>query len=99
MDILTVPVIVILCYLVGEIYKIIVKKNKAKYKYIPVVVSIAGGLFGLLFYFAYPEIVLNAENPVIAIVIGIVSGAASTGGNQIIKQLFNNNDSEEKISQ
>lgn len=42
MEYASVPSILILCYLVGEIYKVIVKKDKKKYKYIPLIVSIFG---------------------------------------------------------
>lgn len=98
MEYASVPSILILCYLVGEIYKVIVKKDKKKYKYIPLIVSIFGGILGLVFYYTYPDLVLNAPNPVVAMIIGIVSGAASTGSNQIIKQLFGNTEkSDENI--
>ena len=31
---------------------------------------------------------VNVNNPFIAIIVGIISGLASTGGNQVVKQLF-----------
>ena len=88
MEFVSVPSIIVICYLIGEAYKFIVKKDKEKYKFIPVLVSIAGGLIGVLFYYTYPEMILNAQNPIIALMIGIASGSAATGSNQIIKQLF-----------
>lgn len=94
MEFVCIPSIVILCYLIGEIYKIIVKFDKSKYKVIPVIVSIAGGLLGLLFYYTYPDMILNADNPIVAFIVGVVSGAASTGSNQIIKQLFKQEEEE-----
>lgn len=39
-----------------------------------------------------PEIILNANNVWVALGIGIVSGASSTGANQIIKQFFKKNE-------
>ena len=39
-----------------------------------------------------PEIILNANNVWVALGIGIVSGASSTGANQIIKQVFKKNE-------
>ena len=50
--------------------------------------AIIGGLLGIIIYLTNPEMILNAENIWIALGIGIVSGASSTGANQIIKQIF-----------
>lgn len=94
MEYASVPSILILCYFIGEVYKLIVKKDKNKYKYIPIIVSTVGGILGVIFYFTYPDMVLNASNPIVAFIIGVVSGAASTGSNQIIKQLFGNKEEE-----
>ena len=87
MDIVYVPIIVVCCYVIGEIYKFIFKKIDSTYKFIPIVTIVAGGLLAVLIYFTAPELV-NAENVYEALVIGFVSGAGSTGTNQIIKQLF-----------
>ena len=94
MEYASVPSILIICYLVGEVYKVLVKRNKEKYKFIPVLVSIVGGILAVVFYYTYPEMILNATNPIVALIIGVASGAASTGSNQIIKQLFGNKDVE-----
>ena len=87
MDIAYVPVIVICCYVIGEIYKLIFRKVDGANKFIPVVTTTAGGLLAVLIYFTAPELV-EAENIYEALIIGFVSGASSTGTNQIIKQLF-----------
>ena len=50
--------------------------------------AIIGGVLGIIIYLTHPEIILNAENIWVALGIGIVSGASSTGANQIIKQIF-----------
>lgn len=87
MDIVYVPIIVVCCYVIGEIYKLIFKKVDSTYKFIPIVTIVAGGLLAVLIYFTAPELV-NAKNVYDALVIGFVSGAGSTGTNQIVKQLF-----------
>ena len=84
----SVPIIVVCCYLIGEIYKVIWKKRPETYKLIPVIVSISGGILGILIYLTNKEMMMNASNAWIALGIGIISGASSTGTNQIIKQLF-----------
>lgn len=88
MDFTSVPIIVVCCYIIGEIYKVLFKNKKEAYKLIPIVMAIIGGLLGIIIYLTNPEIILNAENIWIALGIGIVSGVSSTGANQIIKQIF-----------
>lgn len=88
MDFTSVPIIVVCCYIVGEIYKVLFKNKQEAYKLIPILVAILGGLLGVLIYSTNPEMVLNADNVWVALGVGIVSGASSTGTNQIIKQLF-----------
>lgn len=88
MDFTCVPIIVVCCYIIGEIYKVLFKNKQEAYKLIPILVSILGGILGVFIYFTNPEMVLNADNVWVALGVGIVSGASSTGTNQIIKQLF-----------
>lgn len=83
-----VPIIVICCYVLGEIIKICFHKNKQAYKFIPIVLDVVGGILGIVIFYTNPEIILNANNVWVALGIGIVSGASSTGANQIIKQFF-----------
>ena len=82
MEFTSIPIIVIICYLIGEIYKL--------YKLIPILNALLGGVLGVLIYFTNKEILLNGSNIWTALGIGIVSGVSSTGTNQIIKQIFNN---------
>lgn len=73
--------ITVICYLVGEC----VKLTPANSKCIPVVCGVSGGIFGLLWYFmGWPE--FPAGDPGTAVAVGIVSGLAATGINQVIKQ-------------
>lgn len=88
MDFTSVPIIVVCCYIVGEIYKVLFKNKQEAYKLIQILVAIIGGLLGILIYLTNPEMIFNADNIWIALAIGIVSGTSSTGTNQIIKQLF-----------
>lgn len=96
MEFTNIPIIVICCYLLGEIYKVIFKKRPETYKFIPVLLTISGGFLGILMYLTNKEMILNASNPWIALEIGIISGASSTGTNQIIKQLFSKEKEEGK---
>lgn len=87
MNFTSVPIVVVCCYILGELYKLIFKNMLEAYKFIPIFLSIVGGILGVTIYLTSPEIIM-AENLWIALGIGIVSGASSTGANQIIKQIF-----------
>lgn len=73
--------ITVICYLLG----MIVKTSPLHDKWIPCIVGVAGavlGIVGLQTMSGYP-----ADNMIDAVAVGIVSGLAATGINQIIKQL------------
>ena len=88
MEFTCVPIIIIICYVVGEIYKVIFKVKEELYKLIPIIVTITGGIIGILIYLTNKEIIFNADNVWIALEIGLVSGASATTTNQIIKKVF-----------
>ena len=91
MDFTSVPIIVICCYIIGEIYKACFHKRQEAYRFIPTILSIVGGIIGIVIYYTNPEIILNADNVWVALGIGLVSGSSSTGANQIVKQIFRRN--------
>jgi hypothetical protein len=75
--------------MVGEIFKVIFKKKEELYKLIPILVSLLGGLLGVIVYLTLPKMIFNVANEYEAMLIGITSGASATTTNQIIKQMFN----------
>lgn len=87
MELTSMPIIVVICYLIGEIYKILFKNKDELFKFIPIFVSLIGGIIGVIMFFFNPEII-NVSNFWVAFVVGVISGASATGTNQIIKQLF-----------
>lgn len=88
MDFTSIPIIVLCCYIIGEIYKFLFRNKQEAYKLIPTLVAILGGILGVLIYLTSPDMILNADNVWIALGIGIVSGFSATGTNQLFKQLF-----------
>lgn len=98
MNFTAVPIIVICCYLCGEIYKAIFRSHTNAYRFIPLVTSVLGGILGVVIFLTNPKVILDAPNIWIALGVGIVSGASATGANQIIKQIFQqtNEDTENK---
>ena len=88
MEFTSVPIIIIICYMIGEIYKIIFKSKENLYKLIPIIVSITGGILGIIIYLTNKEMIFNADNIWTSLTIGIISGASATTTNQIVKQVF-----------
>lgn len=77
----TVVPIVIICYLVGIGCKASKRIND---KAIPVIVGIVGGIIAVPAMYVMKR--FPAEDIITAISVGIMSGLASTGVNQIYKQ-------------
>ena len=77
----TVAAITVICYLVGMACKATGKIDK----WIPVIVGIAGGILGVVGWKTIAQ--FPADDILNAIAVGISSGLASTGANQIVKQL------------
>ena len=76
--------ITVIAYLVGMGWKAADTLND---KYIPVVCGVTGAVLGVIAMTTMPD--FPAKDVINAIAIGIVSGLASTGANQVHKQLFN----------
>ena len=83
MDLIVIPAIVVISYLITEIFKLF-RVNK---KYLPIIAGCSGLVVGLLSYIFVPE-VINGTNLLTTLAIGIISGLSSTGSNQLIKQLL-----------
>ena len=96
MEFISVPIRVLICYMIGEIYKVVFKKNTKSYKIIPILVALVGGGLGIIIYYTSPEVIFNATNMWNAMLIGIVSGFTATGTNQVIKQILNKKELERK---
>ena len=80
----SVAAITVICYLVG----LIVKASPVNSALIPALVGLCGGFLGVAgLYLGLPD--FPATDPLTAVAVGIVSGLAATGVNQIGKQLNN----------
>ena len=62
MDFTSVPIIVVCCYIIGEIYKVLFKNKQEAYKLIPMLMAINGGLLGILIYLTNTEMIFNVDN-------------------------------------
>ena len=78
-----VAAITVICFLVGQI----VKATNAPNEWIPCIVGVCGGVLGVVALYVVPE--FPAQDIINAVAVGIVSGLAATGGNELFKQLSN----------
>lgn len=81
MGITGIAAITIICYLAAECIKATAIDNK----WLPVICGILGGVLGVAAMFLMPN--YPAEDFITAVAVGIVSGLAATGIDQIGKQL------------
>ena len=77
----TVACITVCCYLIG----IAVKAYGRIDKWIPVIVGAVGAVLGVVGMYTIKD--FPAHDVLNAIAIGIASGLASTGANQVVRQL------------
>lgn len=80
--------IVVICYLIGAGLKAWDKFDDRK---IPIVMGICGAVLGATAFFVAPQVVM-ADNIFDAVAVGIISGFAATGINQIFKQMHKEKD-------
>ena len=76
-----VAAITVVCYLVGQV----VKATGLDNKWIPIVCGVCGLVLGIVSMFVMPE--FPATDYITAAAVGVVSGLAATGANQVFKQL------------
>lgn len=77
-----VAAITVICYLAGLIAKALPLDDR----YIPIVCGVCGAVLGVAgLYLGLPD--FPANDPLTALAVGIVSGLAATGANQVFKQL------------
>ena len=81
LGIASVAAITVICYLIG----MGVKASGLDNKWIPVIMGVTGLVLGIVGMFIIPD--YPAKDYITSAAVGIVSGLAATGINQIAKQL------------
>lgn len=81
-----VAAITVICLLIGQG----VKASGLDNKWIPITCGVCGGVLGVLGMFIMPD--FPATDYITAAAVGIVSGLAATGANQVFKQLGSGSD-------
>lgn len=77
----SVVAITVICYLLAQG----IKATNLDNKWLPVICGVAGGILGVAGMYVMPD--FPASDFITSIAVGIVSGLAATGANQIYKQL------------
>jgi ribonucleotide monophosphatase NagD (HAD superfamily) len=77
----SVAAITVICFLVCEL----VKATPLDNKWLPVIAGVSGAALGVVALYVMPD--YPASDIITAIAVGIVSGLAATGINQVYKQL------------
>ena len=83
-----VAAITVICYLIAQG----VKATPINNKWLPVICGALGGILGIVGFMIMPD--FPASDYMTSVAIGIVSGLAATGVNQIYKQLAKSNESD-----
>ena len=81
LGVLGVASITVVCYFIGEV----IKATSLNNKWVPVICGASGLVLGLVGMFVMPD--FPATDYITAAAVGIVSGFAATGINQVGKQL------------
>ena len=81
-DIVAIPVITVICFLIAEA----IKATSLDNKWLPVICGFLGGVLGVVALYVSPGLI-PTQDILSAIAIGIVSGFAATGVHQAYKQL------------
>ena len=81
MELIGIPAIVVISYMITETFKMFINN-----KYLPIVAGISGGVLGVISFVLQIDI-MPVNDIISALAIGIISGLAATGSNQIIKQI------------
>lgn len=76
-----VAAITIICFLVGQV----VKATGLDNKWIPIICGVCGAALGIVGMYIMPD--FPSTDYLTSAAVGIVSGLAATGANQIYKQL------------
>ena len=76
-----VAAITVIAYIIG----LIVKASALADKWIPIICGITGGALGIVGMFIMPD--FPAGDAITACAVGIVSGLAATGMDQMVKQM------------
>lgn len=82
-EFVSVPAIMVICAFIGGVWKKVTPENLDKW--IPCLCGVCGIILSLLAFYTISDYI-PANNWLSAIAVGVTSGLAATGANQVYKQ-------------
>ena len=92
MELVSIPSIIVMCYVLAQILNVLFKKQTKLHKLIPYITAIVGGLLGYVLYKIDKCSMGNPSNFIFAIVIGMISGLIATGADSALKKILKKED-------
>ena len=92
MELVSIPSIIVMCYILAQILNVLFKKQTKLNKLIPYLTSIVGGLLGYILYKIDKCSIGNPSNFIYAIVIGLISGLIATGADSALRKILKKED-------
>jgi hypothetical protein len=86
MQVLSVPIIMVLVYIIVELLKNAFNNAERFLNFVPLIAAGMGLLLGIFGFLVSPE-QIPTDNVFNAMIMGLFSGLSATGSNQIFKQL------------
>lgn len=77
MEFATIPIIVIICGIFMSVVKLFTKGNERETEILAAIVPLFGAIIGGVLYFVHSDYTMEFSDPVVAFVIGFVSGQSA----------------------
>lgn len=97
LELISVPAIAAIVFALMSAVKYAVNNTKFD-RFVPLLSALLGAAFGVVCFYALPEII-PAKNVVVAAVLGGASGLTATGTHQMVKQLGEKPDASQTKSE
>ena len=92
MELVSIPSIIVMCYVLAQILNVLFKKQTTLHKLIPYITAIIGGLLGYILFKIDKCSMGNPSNFIFSIVIGMVSGLIATGADSALRKILKKED-------
>ena len=92
-EITTIPALAAIVYTIIDITKTACGGDAKFKRFIPLIACVLGAICGVVAFYCVPGM-MEAQNILVAIVLGAASGLSATGTNQAVKQLVKSDTKE-----
>lgn len=99
MQFATIPIIVVICGIFLSVVKLFTKGNDREEEIVATLVPLFGALLALLLYFIHSEYTLEFADPLVAVMIGFVSGQSALETKSTIDYIKSKKELKEMITE